>query len=249
MKLALHPELLERIAAAYALGTLRGGARRRFEALAREQPAIGAAARRWQARLSGLTELQASQAPDPAVWTRIDNLLQAEKAARAPRRLASPAPRWWHSLALWRGAATAALVGCVVAVGIGWQAHRQQAAEIAALRAPTGRYVALLADDQAAPALLATFEPGRGELVLQRLGPYQEAADKSLQLWSLPPAGRPRSLGVLGPGRVLRLPADAPALREARALAVSLEPHGGVPGEGGPTGPVLFKGALVQQAL
>ena len=29
----------------------------------------------------------------------------------------------------------------------------------------------------------------------------------------------------------------------------SLEPKGGVPSEGGPTGPVLFKGALIQRML
>jgi anti-sigma-K factor RskA len=33
------------------------------------------------------------------------------------------------------------------------------------------------------------------------------------------------------------------------ALAISLEPKGGVPSSGGPTGPVLFKGALIQTAL
>ena len=35
MNLIKHPELIDRLAASFALGTLRGGARRRFEALAR----------------------------------------------------------------------------------------------------------------------------------------------------------------------------------------------------------------------
>ena len=44
MNLIQHPELLQKLAASYALGTLRGGARRRFETLAREQPTVRAAA-------------------------------------------------------------------------------------------------------------------------------------------------------------------------------------------------------------
>jgi anti-sigma-K factor RskA len=38
-------------------------------------------------------------------------------------------------------------------------------------------------------------------------------------------------------------------VREVPALAISLEPKGGVPSAGGPTGPVLFKGALLQTTL
>ena len=36
MNLTRNPQLLDRLAAAYALGSLRGGARRRFEQLARD---------------------------------------------------------------------------------------------------------------------------------------------------------------------------------------------------------------------
>jgi anti-sigma-K factor RskA len=38
-------------------------------------------------------------------------------------------------------------------------------------------------------------------------------------------------------------------VREVPTLAISLEPLGGVPGAGGPTGPVLFKGSLIQRQL
>jgi anti-sigma-K factor RskA len=67
MNLNRHPELADRLAAAYALGTLRGGARRRFEALARQNPTLRAGALVWQERLSAMTELQAREAPSPNV--------------------------------------------------------------------------------------------------------------------------------------------------------------------------------------
>ena len=109
------------------------------------------------------------------------------------------------------------------------------------------RYVAVLNDERAAAAMLVTFDPKNGRLTLQRVGGYQEASDKSLQLWALPPQGGPRSLGVLTPERLLTLTAGEADVRAVPALAISLEPKGGVPSERGPTGPVLFKGALIQR--
>jgi len=86
MKLTAHPELLELLAASHALGTLRGGARRRFETLAREQAPVRAAALVWQGRLASMTELQSPVVPDPAVWTRIRNMIDAEQAQLALTR-------------------------------------------------------------------------------------------------------------------------------------------------------------------
>lgn len=269
MDLNRHPELLERLAAAYALGTLRGGARRRLETLAREHATVRAAVLVWQGRWAGLTELQAEQAPPPAVWVRIRNLVDAEQAREAQRaRRAQAAPNaaaasegsvgWLRSLALWRGAALAGAVATLAAVVVGAGLHgrlrEDSGARIAALQreletaASQVRYVAVLSDPQAHPSLLVTFDAAKNALVLQRVGDYREAADKSLQLWALPPGGGgPRSLGVLGSQALLTLPAPESAVHGVPALAVSLEPHGGVPGDRGPTGPVLFKGALIER--
>src|SRR5256886_14039583 len=48
------PERLERLAREYALGTLAGPARRRFERLLRQTPAVVRAVGAWQERLGGL---------------------------------------------------------------------------------------------------------------------------------------------------------------------------------------------------
>lgn len=260
MHIDRHPELLDRLASAYALGTLRGGARRRFEALARERAPVRAAALLWQSRLAGLTELAPAVEPADAVWTRIDNLVQADRdaAAMAARATAGPAPApaapggWWRNLPLWRGAAAAGVAAAVVALVGGASERERLGQEVAGLQArlsaqPELRYVAVLNDERAAAAMLVTFDPKNGRLTLQRVGGYQEASDKSLQLWALPPQGGPRSLGVLTPERLLTLTAGEADVRAVPALAISLEPKGGVPSERGPTGPVLFKGALIQR--
>lgn len=252
-----HPELLDRLAASYALGTLRGGARRRFETVARQQPAVQLACQHWQGRLAGLTELQPAIEPPPYVWTRIQNQLQVPTQT-APGTTPAAAPGWWQSLFVWRSVAAAGVVATVAAVVVGLQVNEglraQAGAQIAELRqqlqaAPQIQYVAVLADDQSAASMLVTFDPRNNTLVLQRVGGFQEGRDKSLQLWALPPAGAPRSLGVLGQGPLVKLTAGEADVREVPTLAISLEPLGGVPGAGGPTGPVLFKGSLIQRML
>lgn len=269
MNIVSNPALVDILAASHAVGTLRGGARRRFEALARAHPSVRVAALTWQERLSSLTEIQPAQTPHPAVWKRIEGLLAAERQAQAMAAAAAakgpaaarPGAGWWSSPAPWRWVGALATVAAV-AVGVRGmmdaQGFAREAAalqgQIAQLRqqlavAPQVRYVAVLVDEQSLATMLVTVDAANRRLVLKRVAAFQEAPDKSLQLWALPPDGRPRSLGVLGRDEVVRLNASDDQVRQVPALAISLEPLGGVPSEGGPTGPVLFKGALIQTAL
>ncbi|WP_418124966.1 anti-sigma factor [Variovorax sp. 160MFSha2.1] len=251
MNLIAHPELLELLAASHALGTLRGGARRRFEAMAREQAPVRAAALVWQGRLASMTELQSPVVPDAAVWTRIRNMIDAEQSTLALERQRAAAsaagePRqggWLRSLALWRGAAVAGALATVVAVTVGLNLRDQLQ------NAPVVQYVAVLSDDKAAASMLVTFDPKKKQLVLQRVGDYREGDDKSLQLWALPPGGAPRSLGVLGNAPALKLTASESDVQAVPALAISLEAKGGVPAGSGPKGPILFKGALIEKTI
>lgn len=260
MNLIKNASLMEQLAASYALGTLRGGARRRFEALARDNAALRAAALLWQSRMSSVAELQPQVAPSPAVWKRIENLVNADKQAAAMQAArvqpAAAAIGWWASLGLWRGAAAAGALTAVVAVVTGMSASTRvdqlsdQVAQLSGKLAATPeiQYVAVLADDKSSASMLVTFDPKTSKLVLKRVGGFKEQADKSLQLWALPPGAGPKSLGVLGSDAVVRLTATDRDVREVPTLAISLEPKGGVPAGSGPSGPVLFKGALIETA-
>ena len=131
MNILNNPSLMDQLAASYALGTLRGGARRRFETLARDNATLRAAALIWQSRLASVAELQPEVAPSPAVWKRIENLVNAEKQAEAMQAArsvpaAAPAPAragWWASLGLWRGATAAGALATVIAVVTGVNLH------------------------------------------------------------------------------------------------------------------------------
>lgn len=274
MNILDNPSLIEQLAASYALGTLRGGARRRFEALARNNAGVRAAAMIWQSRMSSVAELQAQSVPSPAVWTRIENLVNAEKQAATMRDARARAQAedqrgvransvWWASLGLWRGGAVAGALVAVVALSAGFNLNQlngslrgqvakltgdkqQLAAQLAA--APEIQYVAVLADDKSSASMLVTFDPKNKRLLIKRVGGFQAQADKSLELWALPAGGAPKSLGVLSGEPVIRLTAASSDVREVPTLAISLEPLGGAPAGGGPTGPVLLKGSLIETA-
>lgn len=266
MNLTRNPALIEQLAASYALGTLRGGARRRFETLARKDPAVRAAALIWQSRMASVSELQPEVAPSAAVWKRIENLVDGEKQAKAmqaARVPIQPDQGWWASLNLWRGLASLGTGAAVAAVLVSANLNtlngrlggevqalggQVQTLNAKLLATPEIQYVAVLADDKAAASMLVTFDPKSNRLTLKRVGEFQENADQSLQLWALPQAGGAKSLGVLGGDAVIKLTAAGTDVN-VPTLAISLEPKGGVPSSGGPTGPVLFKGAMIQTAL
>lgn len=262
MNLTQNPSLIEQLAASYALGTLRGGARRRFEDLARIHAPVRAAALIWQGRLASVAELQPQAAPSPAAWKRIENLVNAEKQAKvmqAARVQAAPAASggWLASLNLWRGLGVAGTVAAVMAISVGADLRglnnglvgqvRDLSAKLAV--APEIQYVAVLADDKAAASMLVTFDPKNNKMMLKRVGSFHEQPDKSLELWALPQTGAPKSLGVMSSDAVMRLTASSNDVKAVPTLAVTLEPKGGVPPGSGPTGPVLFKGALLQTSL
>ncbi|CAG9175672.1 hypothetical protein LMG23992_03017 [Cupriavidus laharis] len=240
MRLTRHPGLLDRMAAQYALGVLRGGARRRMEQLAREEPAVRAAIGHWQVRLSGMAELQPAAEPVEAVWCGIEQRLGWKPAPSAE----TPALSWWQRLwaapAFLRGAAVAMTVVAVLAVGVGWQMGQRQPAEAAV--------IAVLNNAQSQPALLVSWDAGARQLLVRRIDDMMLPGQQVLQLWALPEGGKPQSLGVIGRERTARLAlAQLPAT--VPALAVSVEPPGGSPNPDGPSGPVVFKGPLIHSPL
>ena len=255
MNISKNPSLIDQLAASYALGTLRNGARRRFETLARDNATFRAAALIWQSRLASVVELQPQAAPSPAVWKRIENLVNADKQAQAMRAAHSvpvaASGGWWTSLGLWRGGAAAGAFAAVVAVATGVNLNNQLSDQVQELSAkltatPAIEYVAVLADDKASASILVTFDPKSKKLLLKRVGEFKEQPGKSLELWALPPGQPAKSLGVLGSDAVMQLTAADSDIRNSPVLAISLEPKGGVPPGTGATGPILFKGALIK---
>ena len=219
------PELRERLAAEYALGTLRGRARERLRRWLRDDAELAREVAAWEGRLAPMAEAIPPVAPPPRLWQGIENRLEN---ARKPFS-------FWKTLGLIASGAAAALLAVAVLLP-------PQRAGI------SPSYIAVLSDPKTNhPVLVATAE--RGEMVLRvnTLDPAIHVAGRSLELWALPRGAQPRSLGLVSDQKaMLRLAAVADqALGDVPTLAVSLEPQGGSP-TGQPTGPVLYTGPCVK---
>lgn len=74
-------ELLERLASNYVLGTLSGGARRRFERLQSDRPDVRVLVAQWESRLGQLAVSVPGQQPSQLLWAAIAARTQPTAAA------------------------------------------------------------------------------------------------------------------------------------------------------------------------
>jgi anti-sigma-K factor RskA len=219
----------EALAAEYALGTLQGRTRRRFERSLKDDPALRRYVTSWRERLAPLDAAVAPVQPPARVWRAIQRRVTA-----APRGWAA----LWDSLGFWRGAAFAALAAALIltaSLGV----LQPERAEL---------MVVVMSDERAEPKMTVSWETdGRGEkrMRIRVLGHAEMAPDTAWELWMLPGGtGKPLSLGLITTHETqsVVVPRElATTINAAWGLAMSVEPKGGSP-TGLPTGPVLYQG-------
>jgi len=161
-----RPELADRLAAEYVLGTLRGPARRRFQALLGAHPALRSAVRRWEEQLTPLAGSVAPVAPPEQVWTGIETRLFPAAAVAS----AAAPPGWWNRLGLWRGFSALATTAAVALLMVATQVPAPQAPIVvvlatnpAAAQAVPASFVASLSADGRHLAYVTNVD-GRFEL-------------------------------------------------------------------------------------
>jgi anti-sigma-K factor RskA len=224
-----RPELADRLAAEYVLGTLRGPARRRFQALLAAHPALRTAVQRWETQLAPLSDSVTPVAPPERVWTGVE--------ARLFGAASEPQPQgWWERLGLWRALSALATTAAVALLFV-----------VAQVPPPQPPVIVVLATNPDAAALNASFvaslsADGRA-LVLKPLNAPALTAAQALELWSVPAQGGPRSLGLVRGDQVTTLLLQAGVKNATAAFAVSIEPAGGSP-TGAPSGPIVSLGRI-----
>lgn len=226
----LAPALHHPLAAEYVLGTLRGRARTRFEALAQDDRALAAIVAQWEAYLTPLAERVAPVEPPARVWRAI--------VARIAKRQTQPAPGLWSSLAFWRllGSGLAVTATVLLALMLSLRPATPLAPELVAVLSTPEQVVKMVIE-----------KSQEGTLRVHMVQPWATMDGTDLELWVIPTDGKPRSLGVVPYDRdsdVRRANLEV-TLREGVAFAISKEPRGGSP-TGAPTGPVLCSGAIAR---
>ena len=210
-----HRLLMDRLAAEFVLGTMRGRARRRFERWRAGSAMIAELCGDWEQRLSPMAARLRPMPPPPGILPRIQQRL----GLRPPAGL-----RW---------TAAAAVVALLAAMLAYWPATQAPLPDrIALINAPSGQL-----------QWRVEIYTQRARLVVRSPGVAGKPSDRDYELWALPTGGAPPvSLGVMpvrGEAALALSDRQRQALAHARQIAVSVEPLGGSP-TGQATGPVVF---------
>jgi anti-sigma-K factor RskA len=217
-------EVIDRLAAEYALGTFRGPARRRFERWRANTPFVDQRCRFWEERLMHLAKGLRPVQPPAHVWPAIERRLNLTTRQPALRRI--------RSFAL--AASVLLMVG--LAGLLYWRSLPDvRATAVATISAKSGEHI----------WQLEVF--GKADrLVARAAGLFAPPADHVYELWALPKDAAPVSLGLLpaeGASSRTLTAIQKKALANSNQVAVSIEPQGGSP-TGQPTGAVVFVAPL-----
>lgn len=205
------------LAAEYALGTLRGHARLRFQKRLAQERALAERVARWEQMFSTLDSHLKPVQPPESVWKKIAINLPAQPTVQRNRPYLG-----------WMAAAGLAAVALVT-----WYTTRQ----------PELTPLVVLNDAQQHGQWVVSADRQRQQLSITPLRPTALATHNSLQLWLIPAGGAPVSLGLLSSQAPTQVTLNNKTLTADAVIAISLEPQGGSP-TGQPTGPVLFSGKI-----
>ena len=241
---------IQALAGEYVLGTLSAAECAEVERRLPGDAALRSAVDAWEECLHPLVALAPPAEPSGALWPRIEKsvgpLSNSPSTRATTQRLAMPQTRtgWWNSLQLWRGLAGSGFAAAAVLAAV--LVTRSFAPAVpqymVVLVAPADKAPGWVVQTGARPA-----GGGAQQLSLIPLGNTPVPEGRSLQFWTKANAWRgPVSLGLVTPGRAIRVPIERlPPLEADQLFELTLEPANGSPIDR-PTGPIQFIGRAVK---
>lgn len=232
MKRYQNPDIFEHLAMSYALGTLQGKARLRFEKLMSKHLYLRAVTNAYQQQFAPLANLLPEEQPPVRVWNAISQELQLGKTAVAHNS-------WWASV--WNYvpvvafASIAASVATVLLLNLGNQPNIY----MANLKSPV----------QADKMMVAMVYHDTMEIAFDMpTGALPVKDDMMPTVWCIPKDSNkpPMRMGTLTAKGENRMPIDKATWKEmanVSQFAISLEPMDKPPSDT-PLGEVIFNGEL-----
>jgi anti-sigma-K factor RskA len=232
-----NPVIFEHLAMSYALGTLQGKARQRFEALQARHLYLRAVTEGYQQQFAPLVALLPSETPPPRVWQRISKELRLEQLA------AGQSAGWWAKWYAWLPWSMTAVASMAAAAFTVLLLNRdpQPDAYMAALMSTAHQDKMLVATVKRA-TMDISFAMPQGAL------PVLAETHLMPTVWCISKhkGDQPMRMGTLAAGGAQRLPIDKQtwqAMAHIETFAISLEPMDQAP-SAVPRGEVVFSGKL-----
>ncbi len=233
------PELRERLAAEYVLGTLHGHARARFHTLLRDDAALQARVRFWEQALTPMAVPLWAAAPSAKVWRAIE----ARIAPPAPFQARKPwSVRWFDTRTL-GSLAVGVMLGLTLTLTapVLWQ-QRGAASDEPETQLPQS-YVGVLATAEGRTGVIVSSLRHGKVMDVKQVQPVPVPDGRTLYLWAIEANGKTRPIGRVPPGKFVQVPlaqTSETLFATATELALSIEADSAAPSS--PTGPFVYRG-------
>ncbi len=233
-----RPELRDRLASEYVLGTLQGRARSRFQQLLREDPLLVDRVAFWERELTPLAEPVSGPAPSAKVWDAI--------AVRvAPNPGVQRARQDWFSRWFGLRGLGSLVAGVFLGLSVGlldpsWLGRRD--ADTGENQLPES-YVGVLATADGRTGMIVASRRFGQVMDVKQVIAVPAPAGTTLFLWAIAANGSTRPIGPVPQGRFVQVPLAATSealFSSAAELALSFEATGSTPAA--PSGAYVYRG-------
>ncbi len=230
-----RPELCDRLAAEYVLGTLHGRARARMQQLLRDDLLLQARVAFWEHKLLPMAAPMWAAAPSDKLWRAI-------VARVAPREARRP---WWVR---WFEARTAGALAAGVMVGLALTLLGPALQEPVVSDGPDASqlpqsYVGVLATAEGRTGVIVSSLRHGKVMDVKQVQPVPVAAGRTLYLWAIEVNGTTRPIGPVPQGKFVQVPlmqSSETLFASASELALSIEAETAAPLL--PSGPYVYRG-------
>ena len=233
-----NPEVFELLAMEYAVGSLQGRARERFEVLMDTHFYLRATVDAYEVKFANLVELLPEKKPSDTVWNNIQSHIK-ESAVESPQEEKA---KWWQTSFFKQGFGMAMMAMIVSAAFILDPSRPTSVGE-----GVVASYTAAMEYDQSGkPIAVTKIQKSDMKLTIDIMKPMTIADGMELTLWCNPKlGGKPMKMGTISKTGVTELSISKEEwvnLQNIGSLAVTVEKQGSKIME--PSGRTILKGQL-----